>query len=167
MIARADADSVGNVRAYLEQGAPWDACDEFRQAVAASSADNADLLYWGALAFARVGSTQRAFKLLDQAQASAAGGSVPLDEILSLRGRIWKDRFQRAATIAERVDFAGKAREQYLAGYALRRDNTYPGINAATSVSRTNVRAKAKLATNASGDNSNVSSCGLIGERGP
>lgn len=132
MIARADADSVGNVRAYLEQGAPWDACDEFRQAVAASSADNADLLYWGALAFARVGSTQRAFKLLDQAQASAAGGSVPLDEILSLRGRIWKDRFQRATTIAERVDFAGKAREQYLAGYALRRDNTYPGINAAT-----------------------------------
>lgn len=122
---------IARLREHLDRGAPWDACDAFREAIP-TSADDTDLLYWGALAFARVGSTQRALELLDEAQASTAARSVPLDEILSLRGRIWKDRFQHAATPVERADFAGKAREQYLAGYALRRENTYPGINAAS-----------------------------------
>lgn len=119
------------IRRHLEQGAPWDACDVFREAGGPASSD-ADLLYWGALAYARAGATHTALALLDRAHAAAASRAEPLDEILSLRGRLWKDLSRRAGEASRQVQLARRARDAYLAGYSLRRDNTYPGINAAT-----------------------------------
>jgi class 3 adenylate cyclase len=119
------------IRRYLEHGAPWDACDVFREALPEQSGD-ADLLYWGALAHARAGATRQAFALLDRAQAEAASAAGPLDEILSLRGRLWKDGYHRARDAATQSVCARRARDEYLAAYTLRHENTYPGINAAT-----------------------------------
>ena len=119
------------IRRQLETGAPWEACDSFRDALSRAP-DDADLLYWGALAYARVGAGHDALVLLDRAQAHIDGAAIQLDEVLSLRGRIWKDRLLQATDEAERERCAGRAREHYLAGYALRRGNPYPGINAAS-----------------------------------
>jgi class 3 adenylate cyclase len=88
------------------------------------------LLYWGALAHARSGASKRAHALLDQAQA-ASDARDHLADILSLRGRLWKDAYQRAPDHAEAKTMAAHARQEYLAAYGLRHD-VYPGINAAT-----------------------------------
>lgn len=119
------------IRKHLDHGAPWDACDAFREAQGDAPGD-ADLLYWGALAYARAGATRRALSLLDQALAAPSPGDTPLDEILSLRGRLWKDRFHRARDAAGQAEFARRARDEYMAAYEVRRENTYPGINAAS-----------------------------------
>ena len=89
------------------------------------------MLYWGALAHARAGATRTAHALLDRAQAGAIEGCGNLTEILSLRGRLFKDAFERAAGDASAAGFARRARDEYLRAYAIARDS-YPGINAAT-----------------------------------
>jgi class 3 adenylate cyclase len=134
--ARADppeacAKACDRIRNDVERGAPWDACDVFREAVAAHG-ENTELLYWGALAHARAGATRRAHQLLDQAQVRASG-EMParLADILSLRGRLWKDALDRAIGDAGTAALAERARTDYLAAYALKRD-PYPGTNAAT-----------------------------------
>jgi len=114
---------------HLEQGAPWEACDAFREAVAAGTPD-AELLYWGALAHARSGATHAAHALLDRAQAAGPSTSR-LGEIRSLRGRLWKDNYHRAPGRSEALALVERARDEYLAAYALDRD-TFPGINAAS-----------------------------------
>ncbi|HSS69922.1 MAG TPA: adenylate/guanylate cyclase domain-containing protein [Casimicrobiaceae bacterium] len=124
------ADAVERIRKHLDRGAPWDACDAFREAIAAHPAD-ADLLYWGALAHARSGATHQAHTLLDQAQAATAHASQRLPDILSLRGRLWKDAYHRAPEAHGSAEMAERARKEYLAAYALQHD-PYPGINAAT-----------------------------------
>ncbi len=43
-------------------------------------------------------------------------------EILSLRGRLWKDRFDRSDGAAGAAELAARARDEYLAAYALRHD---------------------------------------------
>ena len=88
------------------------------------------LLYWGALAHARSGASKRAHALLDQAEAAGAGQDH-LADILSLRGRLWKDSYQRAPDSAHATTMAEHARQEYLAAYGLRHD-VYPGVNAAT-----------------------------------
>ncbi len=113
---------------HLEQGAPWDACDIFRDEIALHPED-AMLLYWGALAHARSGAATRAHALLDQAER-AAGACDHLADILSLRGRLWKDAYQREPDKPGARAMAERARQQYLAAHALRHD-VYPGINAA------------------------------------
>ena len=120
-----------SIRADLARGAPWEACDVFRQAIAAHPGD-AELLYWGALAHARAGAGARAHALLDEAQKSPHS-SFRLADVLSLRGRLWKDVFARAPepAAATAIAIAKRARDQYLAAYALARD-PYPGVNAAT-----------------------------------
>jgi len=121
-------EACASIRAHLARGAPWDACDAFRVATATQSPD-AELLYWGALAHARAGAGNRAHALLDQAQASPQASSR-LSDILSLRGRLWKDAFARASEPAAAA-LARRARDEYLAAYALARE-AYPGVNAAT-----------------------------------
>jgi tetratricopeptide repeat protein/adenylate/guanylate cyclase family protein len=69
--------------------------------------------------------------LLDRAQAGASEGRGNLTEILSLRGRLFKDAFERAAGDASAAGLARRARDEYLRAYAIARD-PYPGINAAT-----------------------------------
>ncbi len=118
------------IRRLLDQGAPWDAGDVFRAALA-QHPDNADLLYWGALTHARAGASHEAASLLDRAQQATHRDAPLLGEILSLRGRLWKDRLMRASDESARAEYAQRARDEYLAAYALRGD-TFPGINAAT-----------------------------------
>jgi len=126
----AAADARQRIRKHLDQGAPWDACDAFREAIATAPTD-AELLYWGALAHARSGAKHQAHALLDRAQAAAADASHLLGEILSLRGRLWKDDLSRAPDKPGATVAAERARKEYLAAYALEQD-PYPGINAAT-----------------------------------
>ncbi|HEV7413521.1 MAG TPA: TRAFs-binding domain-containing protein, partial [Casimicrobiaceae bacterium] len=125
----AAALACARVRKHLEQGAPWDACDLFREEIANHPGD-ATLLYWGALAHARSGASTRAHALLDQAEA-AGNARDHLADILSLRGRLWKDAYQRAADHVKATTIAEQARREYLAAYGLGHD-VYPGINAAT-----------------------------------
>lgn len=114
---------------HLAVGAPWDACDLFRAQQAQHGGDAA-VLYWGAMAHVRAGSTRLAHELLDRAQAAARSDDLPLQEnILSLRGRLWKDRVEDGG--AEAKAFAAQAFANYHAAFSLRRD-TFPGINAAS-----------------------------------
>ncbi len=125
----ARAGACARIREYLEHGAPWDACDAFREDASKFEGD-AELIYWGALAHARVGATHQAQALLDKARAITEDPAL-LTEILSLCGRLWKDRFDRSNGNAGTAEFAARARAEYLAAYALRHD-PFPGINAAT-----------------------------------
>jgi hypothetical protein len=125
----APGEACESIRTHLAHGAPWDACDTFREAIA-NDPGNAELLYWGALAHARAGAGSRAHALLDEAQKSPQSSSR-LADILSLRGRLWKDAFARAPEHPAATAAAQRARDEYLAAYALARD-PYPGVNAAT-----------------------------------
>jgi class 3 adenylate cyclase len=117
------------VRAHLDRGAPWDACDAFREA---EPSDDAEWLFLGALAHARAGAVGEAHVLLDRAAGASAAASTALHgEILALRGRLWKDALQRAHDDVEARTSASHARDEYLAAYAIARD-PFPGINAAT-----------------------------------
>ena len=127
----------------------------FRERIIARPGD-AELLYWGALAYARAGASRRARTLLDEAQSrlnEGGGGGVRvrarlgeapakqpslLADILGLRGRLSKDALARALQAAGSGEaelrvrtLAASARDEYLAAYALAQD-PYPGINAAT-----------------------------------
>ena len=113
----------------LALGAPWDACDLFRDAESRHPGD-ASLLYWGAMAHARAGATSIAHTLLDRAQAMGEADDIVLQEsILSLRGRLWKDRVEGAGDQAPA--FAAQAYANYRAAYELRQ-GAFPGINAAS-----------------------------------
>src|SRR5689334_1795888 len=127
--ADANAEAGARIRKHLEQGAPWDACDAFREAMVARVPD-AELLYWGALAHARSGAVHEAHALLDRAQ-KAGPSTSRLGEIRSLRGRLWKDAYHCAPRNPEAARLLQRARDEYLAAYALERD-AFPGINAAT-----------------------------------
>lgn len=127
---RSARDEVcARIRAQLDHGAPWDACDAFREARAEHGTD-AEFLYWGALAHARAGAAHEAHALLDQAQAAGAAPKRLVD-ILSLRGRLWKDEFHRAPDAADAALKAARARREYLATYE-RTGDPYPAVNAAT-----------------------------------
>jgi class 3 adenylate cyclase len=126
---RASAEACERIRRYLEQGAPWDACDAFRESIEQHAGD-AELLYWGALAHARSGAASAAHAILDRAQA-ASPPPERLTDILSLRGRLWKDAYHRAPGKVGARALAEHARSEYLAAYAVSRD-PFPGINAAT-----------------------------------
>jgi hypothetical protein len=125
-----EREAVERIRKHLERGAPWAACDAFRDAVA-QHPENSELHYLGALAHARAGAAQEAHALLDRAQPLAAGDARLQTEILSLRGRLWKDRLHRTQDATASRERAMHARNEYLAAHALARD-PYPGINAAT-----------------------------------
>ncbi len=127
---RGTSKVIASIRAHLAQGAPWAACDVFRDAVGQAS-DDAELLYCGALAHARAGAAREAHALLDRAQPLVASDPGLLTEILSLRGRLWKDRLHRERDAAMARESASTARKEYIAAYALNHE-PYPGINAAT-----------------------------------
>ena len=125
----ASVEACARIRDHLAHGAPWDACDAFRSAIAAHPADP-ELLFCGALAHARAGATREAHALLDRAQARTPSRWLTV-EIVSLRGRLWKDRLHRHPDAPDAASIAQRARDEYLAAYALQKD-PYPGINAAT-----------------------------------
>ena len=117
------------IRRHLEQGAPWDACDAFRVAIARHPND-ASLLCNGALAHARAGAAREAHALIDRALALTPPPAL-LVELRSLRGRLGKDAVHRARDAGVAATLARGARDEYLAAYAIGHD-PYPGINAAT-----------------------------------
>lgn len=122
------SDDIERIREYLDRGAPWLACDAFRDARVLRP-DDAELLYWGALAHARAGATSVAHALLDRCDLARLSPSLRV-EALSLRGRLWKDAFQRARGLdASRL--LALARAEYLQAHAIAHD-PYPGINAAS-----------------------------------
>ncbi len=121
--------AYARIRNHLERGAPWDACDAFREDASKFDGDAA-LIYLGAQAHARAGATHEAQALLERARATTEDPAL-LTEILSLRGRLWKDRFAWSNGNAGTAEFAERARGEYLAAYALQHD-PFPGINAAT-----------------------------------
>jgi len=123
------AEAVDRVRRHLEQSAPWEACDAFREAIERHAADPG-LLFWGALAHARSGAINAAHAFLDRAQAVTTAPDR-LTDVLSMRGRLWKDAYHRASHAPEAKALAERARKEYLAAYAVQHD-TFPGINAAT-----------------------------------
>jgi len=118
---------IAGIRAHLDRGAPWLACDAFRDALAARP-DDAALLYWGALAHARAGATSLAHALLDRCALASLPDALRV-EALSLRGRLWKDAFHRGGADSSRL--LANARAEYLQAHAIARD-PYPGINAAS-----------------------------------
>lgn len=124
-------DARERVRSLIDRGAPWEACDAFR-AAGGASVDDASWRFLGALAHARAGAETDAHALLDRA-AQAPGAASPdmRGEILALRGRLWKDALHRASPGREADRLAARARDEYLAAYAIARD-PYPGVNAAT-----------------------------------
>jgi hypothetical protein len=68
------------IRKHLREGAPWIACDVFRDAAARDSGD-AELLYWGALAHAKTGTAQQAHAQLRPPQALVVVDPRTLTEI--------------------------------------------------------------------------------------
>jgi class 3 adenylate cyclase len=122
------AEAVAQIRAHLDRGAPWDACDAFHDAVARGVADG-ELYYWGALALARAGATRTAQIVLDG--AVFAPDSDRAVDVASLRGRLWKDAYEHAADDASAHLFARRARDEYLRAYGINGDR-YPAVNAAT-----------------------------------
>lgn len=135
--------TIERIRELIERGAPWEACDAFRELAASSRAGDADLYYWGALAHARSGAALEAHALLDRAQplAEAAGATALLVEILSLRGRLFKDAVHRRTFREYPMDgvpagvgvraLVERAREAYLAAWRIASD-PFPGVNVAT-----------------------------------
>jgi hypothetical protein len=123
------SEACARIRGFLAHGAPWDACDAFRAAVVAH-ADDPELLYCGALAHARSGAAHEAHVLLDRAQSAGAAPPQLLADILSLRGRLWKDLLHRRPGTSDSAAIAQRARDEYLAAWSLQRD-PYPGMNAA------------------------------------
>ena len=126
------ATALEQIRSLLLKGAPWDASDAFREAVA-HHGDDAELLYWGALAHARSGATREARSLLERIGQARSVTPAIRRESLCLSGRLWKDRIDpRRTPGANGPDEAiVHARADYLAAYAIDHD-CYPGTNAAT-----------------------------------
>ena len=122
--------SLDRIKSLLQQGAPWEASDVFRRALA-EHADDAELLYWGALAHARSGASHQARSLLDRAQTATAIPVPILNDILSLNGRLLKDQVDRDPNGHFDADLIRRSRDEYLKAYSLSGDS-FPGANAAT-----------------------------------
>ncbi len=118
------------IRRHLEQGAPWDACDVFREDRRLSRKTRTCSTW--ALSLMRA-PEQALGRVRCSIEAHALGGEAAdrLADILSLRGRLAKDEIHRAPDAAGARALAERARQDYLAAYALGGD-PYPGINAAT-----------------------------------
>jgi class 3 adenylate cyclase len=120
--------AIDAIRAHLDRGAPWDACDAFRAAAAAEN--DGELLYWGALAHARSGAARVAHALLERCAASSLSPALRV-EALCLRGRLWKDAYRRGPAREVAGAALAHARAHFLQAYAIAR-GAYPGINAAS-----------------------------------
>lgn len=129
--AALSTDDCRAIEQQLARGAPWDACDRFREALG-RHADDPLLHYWGAMAHARAGAPARARGLLDRAEVLNTRGDKALrEQMLSLRGRLDKDRLVPGGDPARTLHWAARALAHYQAAFALRGD-PYPGINAAS-----------------------------------
>ena len=102
----------------------------FPESIAQRPSDG-EILYWGALAHARAGAVRTAHSILDRADAAISPESTRRVDVLSLRGRLWKDAFERASESEPARVLGERARDEYLRAFAIAGE-PYPGINAAT-----------------------------------
>jgi len=91
---------------------------------------NLALGYLSALALANGGSSGHAARLLRELLSGEGGGALRSD-ILSLAGRVAKDRWSKLPEGAERAAAGAQARVHYRQAFDLSREY-FPGINAAT-----------------------------------
>ncbi|MEW6690631.1 MAG: TRAFs-binding domain-containing protein [Pseudomonadota bacterium] len=110
-------------------GSPGLAFDIFSEGLALFPADR-ELRYLAALALAQGGSSGHAARLLRQLLADGDGGALQ-SEILSLAGRIAKDRWSKLPEGAERAAAGEQARDYYRSAFEASREH-FPGVNAAT-----------------------------------
>ena len=125
---REPARYAAHARKALALGAPgfaFDVCSEAR----ARFPHDGELGYLAALALANGGSGGAAARLLRE-QLAAGGGALQTD-LLSLAGRIAKERWSRLPEGAGRREAGEQARQFYRRAFEASRD-WYPGINAAT-----------------------------------
>jgi len=114
-------------RQALALGAPalaFDICSEGRERFAADR----ELGYLGALALANGGSSGQAARALRELLAGESGAQ---SDVLSLAGRVAKDRWSKLPAGTERTAAGEQARSHYRRAFELSRD-WFPGINAAT-----------------------------------
>ncbi|MEK6243967.1 MAG: TRAFs-binding domain-containing protein [Pseudomonadota bacterium] len=116
-------------RQAIALGAPGLAFDILSEALAQYPADPA-LRYLSALALAKGGSSGQATRILRELLVGESGGALRSD-ILSLAGRVAKDRWSKLPEGAERAAAGEVARVHYRQAFEVSRDY-FPGINAAT-----------------------------------
>ena len=125
---RASPRYAAFARQALALGAPglaFDICGEGR----AQFPGEPELGYLAALALANGGSSGAAARLLRELLAGP--GAAPAPDVLSLAGRVAKDRWSKLPPGAERDAAGEQARDCYARAFELSRDG-FPGINAAT-----------------------------------
>ena len=93
--------------------------------------DNASLLYYAALAFARSGARGYAMRHVERLLSRSDLEANLRSEVLSLAGRIAKDRMSALESGAQHLQAAAEARNYYHQGW-LQSGDFFPGINAAT-----------------------------------
>lgn len=116
-------------RQAIALGAPGVAFDILSEALVQFPAD-AELRYLSALALAKGGSSGQAIRILRELLVRENVGELRSD-ILSLAGRVAKDRWSRLPEGAERVAAGDQASVHYRQAFEMSRDY-FPGINAAT-----------------------------------
>jgi class 3 adenylate cyclase/tetratricopeptide (TPR) repeat protein len=125
---REPARYAAHAQQALALGAPGFAFDICSEARSRFPADR-ELGYLAALALANGGSSGEASRLLRE--LLAAGEGARQSDLLSLAGRVAKERWSRLPDGAERREAGEQARGFYRRAFEISRDG-FPGINAAT-----------------------------------
>ena len=117
-------------RRALEFGHPSLALDILREGLSLFP-DNSEMMFRSALALARAGSTRAAERLLAPLLGSLSTDDLLSSEILSLAGRLYKDRYQKIEASSERRAAARESAQYYRRAFEAS-ELYFPGINAAT-----------------------------------
>jgi class 3 adenylate cyclase/tetratricopeptide (TPR) repeat protein len=128
-------------RQAIALGSPGLAFDILSEAQAQFPNDP-ELRYLSALALAKGGSSGQAARILREMLAGEGGGALRSD-ILSLAGRVAKDRWSKLPEGAERAAAGAQARMLYRQAFEVSRDY-FPGINAATMSTLTGEREEGR-----------------------
>ena len=125
--------ALEDIRGLIRAGQPTRAFELARQALMKDEAEStAEYQYLAALALARGGNDARAESTVSELLKKNLSSDL-LVKALSLNGRIFKDRYRRAAGAdsADRRLLAKQSAELYQRAYELTGDS-FPGINTAT-----------------------------------
>jgi class 3 adenylate cyclase len=118
-------------RLLLHQGHPTLALEVASRGLAEAYPDDHELLYCRALALLNCGNTTRAEDFVRELLARSDLSKQVRSDVLSLAGRIPKDRANRTRDPNDRVELRRLALDFYRQAYELSGD-TFPGINAAS-----------------------------------
>src|SRR2546423_1476588 len=93
---------------------------------------NLGLRYWAVLALARGGNIGKATEYADDLLRQPSLPSQLRVEVVSLKGRLKKDQYERTTDPTLKGKLAAEAAALYESAYALPEADSFPGINAAT-----------------------------------